>query len=101
MQLVANETRAAFIVEKPMYDDIADRLHYKKLYQQLPIKCVLNDLTEDQRELLKLNIVKERSAEEIAGILNRDAKEVRWELNKLKANLRKYSRTLVTDTELL
>ena len=80
-----------------MYDDINRRLYYQKLYQQLPMKCILNDLTEDQRELLGLSIVEERSAEEIARILNRDVKEVRWELNKLKTNLRKRARALVKD----
>jgi len=80
-----------------MYDDINRRLYYKKLYQQLPMKCILNDLTEDQRKLLGLNIVEERSAEEIAQILDRDIKEIRWELNKLKTNLRKRARTLVKE----
>jgi|KBSSwiStaDraftv2_1062776.scaffolds.fasta_scaffold183227_2 DNA-directed RNA polymerase specialized sigma24 family protein len=80
-----------------MCDDINRRLYYKKLYQQLPMKCILNDLTEDQRELLAMNVVEERSAEEIARILNRDVKEVRWELNKLKTNLRKRARTLVKE----
>lgn len=81
-----------------MCDDINRRLYYKKLYKQLPMKCILNDLTEDQRELLGMNVVEERSAEEIARILNRDVKEVRWELNKLKTNLRKRARTLVKES---
>jgi len=80
-----------------MCDDINRRLYYKKLYQQLPMKGILNDLTEDQRELLELNVVEDRSAEEIARLLNRDSKEVRWELNKLKTNLRKRARTLVAE----
>jgi len=80
-----------------MCDDINRRLYYKKLYQQLPMKGILNDLTEDQREMLELNVVEDRSAEEIARMLNRDSKEVRWELNKLKTNLRKRARTLVNE----
>ncbi len=80
-----------------MYDDINRRLYYKKLYEQLPIKCILSDLTEDQRTLLGLNIVEERRAEEIARMLNRDVKEVRWELNTLKTTLRKRARALVKE----
>ena len=80
-----------------MYDDINRRLYYEKLYKQLPMKCILNDLTEEQRKLLGMNVVDDLSAEEIARILNKDVKEVRWELNKLKTNLRKRARTLVKE----
>ena len=74
--------------------DVERRIYYEELYQQLPMNTILKDLTEEERELIQLHIIEERSTKEIAKLLNKDVKEVRWEWNKLSAKLRTRARSV-------
>lgn len=78
--------------------DIERHIYYKERFQQLPMKTILKDFTQEELELLELNIVEERNAEEIAELLNRDVNVVRVELNALWAKLRYRARNVLKKT---
>jgi DNA-directed RNA polymerase specialized sigma24 family protein len=75
--------------------DIERRLYYEKLYRQLPMKTILKDLTEEEKDLLRLHILEQRSAKEIAELLDKDVKDVRWQWNQLSMKLRTRARSVV------
>ena len=58
------------------------------------MNTILKDLTEEERELIQLHVIEERSTKEIAKLLDKDVKEVRWEWNKLSAKLRTRERSV-------
>ena len=58
------------------------------------MNTILKDLTEEERELIQLHVIEERSTKEIAKLLDKDVKKVRWEWNKLSAKLRTRARSV-------
>ena len=73
------------------------RLYYQQLFQQLPLKTIFKDLSEEERDLLRLHIVEDRSAKEIAELLNQDVKEIRWKWNKLSMKLRTRAKSVIKE----
>ena len=73
---------------------IEDASHFGKLLHDMP-KALLHGFTEYERDLLKLRKVDGLSAEEAAGILQKDVYRVRYDLNKIEARLRYRVRRLM------
>lgn len=72
------------------------RRYYEQLYQQLP-KVIFNDLTGEERNLLQLITVEDRSPKEAAGLLNQDIDEIRWKWNRLKSKLQQRAKSVIRD----
>jgi RNA polymerase sigma factor (sigma-70 family) len=76
---------------------IEDGLSYKKLYQALPLKTILVDITEEALNLVYLKVVEKMSPKEIARELDMDHSYVAFEVNRTMATIRARAKKLVKD----
>jgi RNA polymerase sigma factor (sigma-70 family) len=67
---------------------IEDGVDFKKLYHALPIKIILNGLTDEELEFYYLNVVDQMTPTQIARQLGLDENYVRYQVNKTKAKIR-------------
>ena len=75
--------------------DLERRIYYEEIYQQLPMKVILEGFSEEEKKLLELNIIEELSAKEIAKLLDEDVRLVRVNLNALRSKLRYRARNVL------
>ena len=67
---------------------IEDHIYYEELIQSLPLDVILDGLSEEELDLLYLDVVEGLSNEEIAEIVGEDVDSVRYHLQKLHAKIR-------------
>ena len=70
-------------------------IYFKQLYQSLPLQVILGRLNEDDLQLLSLRVIDGMSVKEMAAIVGKDERTVRYHWNKLQARIRARVRTLI------
>lgn len=82
-------------------DDFAKRLENdircRELCDAIPLKVILHGFSDEDRRLIYLNRIEERSPTEIAELLDLDVAALRYRLNKLNSRIRGRARALVTN----
>jgi RNA polymerase sigma factor (sigma-70 family) len=88
IELTQNEEDSKVIATDDSITRIEDEIHYKQLYRALPLRAILNGLSDYELQLIRLKALGEKSYDEIAEILHKDVFRVRYDLNKLDSKLR-------------
>jgi RNA polymerase sigma factor (sigma-70 family) len=74
---------------------IEEEMHYKKLLSLVPLKAMLNGLSDYELQLLRLKKLEEKTTEEVAEDLKTNVYQVRYDINKLDAKLRYRAKKLL------
>ena len=84
-------------------DDLANRLedgiYYEELLKLLPMKVILNNLSDYEKNLLRLIVLAELSIAEAAQALGREPEKVAQDWNRLRAKVRGRARKVVEGTD--
>ena len=78
---------------------IENKIYHKELYEALPWRAILSNLSEDEKRLLSLAYIDERSPNDIAEVLGENVSTVSHDLHKLTIKLRNRIRNLLRKDE--
>ena len=85
-----------------VHDSVAridNEIYHKELYRALPLRVILEGLSQYERRLLQLSMVDERSAKEVAQVLGTDISRIRYDLNRLRAKIKARAKKLLKQDE--